>query len=244
MGIAPREPGMSELYDDRELAASYARVTAANAANAAYERPAVRALLGDVRGLDVLDAGCAAGEHSAWLAEHGARVVAVDGSDAMVRLARERLDRVGCARVLRADLAETLPFPAASFDVVLSSLTLHYLAEWSGPLRELARVLRRGGRLVFSIHHPLMTAAQVDDYHAVSLIEETWSGFAERPVPVRFYHRPLQRVLGDVLGAGFALNGVVEPQPMAEADLRDPRLAARFRTEPGFLIVDAEKPAR
>ncbi|HTD36947.1 MAG TPA: class I SAM-dependent methyltransferase [Candidatus Limnocylindrales bacterium] len=236
--------GRSPLYDDPELAASYARVTAANAANAAYERPAVRALLGEVRGLDVLDAGCAAGEHSAWLVENGARVVAVDGSEAMVRLARERLDRAGGARVLQADLAEPLPFADASFDVVLSSLTLHYLADWSGPFGELARVLRGGGRLVFSIHHPFMTAADVADYHGVSLIEETWKGFAERPVPVRFYHRPLQRVLDDVLGAGFTLRGVVEPQPTAEADARDPQLAARFRTEPGFLIVDAEKPAR
>ena len=241
--------GRSPLYDDPALAASYARVTASNAANAAYERPAVRALLGDVRGLDVLDAGCAAGEHSAWLVEHGARVVALDGSDAMVRLARRRLDGLadgpnGGARVLRADLAEPLPFADDAFDVVLSSLTLHYLAEWSGPLRELARVLRDGGRFVFSIHHPFMTAANVDDYHGVSLIEETWSGFAETPVPVRFYHRPLQRVVDDVVGTGFALRGIVEPQPTDEADARDPRLAARFRTEPGFLIVDAEKRPR
>ncbi|HTD32889.1 MAG TPA: class I SAM-dependent methyltransferase, partial [Candidatus Elarobacter sp.] len=124
--------GRSPLYDDPELAASYARVSASNAANAAYERPAVRALLGDVRGLDVLDAGCAAGEHSAWLVEHGARVVAVDGSEAMVRLARERLGEHG--RVLCGDLAQPLLLTGASFDVVLSSLTLHYLEEWSGVL--------------------------------------------------------------------------------------------------------------
>ena len=233
--------GRSPLYDDPDLAASYARVTAANAANAAYERPAIRALLGEVRGLDVLDAGCAAGEHSAWLEEHGACVVAVDGSAAMVELARERL-RSG--RVLHADLGEPLPLDDGSFDCVLSSLTLHYLEDWAGVLREFARVLRKPGRLLFSIHHPFMTAADVEDYHAVSLIEETWNGFADAPVPVRFYHRPLQRVIGDVLSAGFTLRAIVEPQPTAEADARDPRLAARFRTEPGFLIVDAEKPAR
>jgi SAM-dependent methyltransferase len=248
--------GRSPLYDDPALAASYARVTASNAANAAYERPAVRALLGNVRGLDVLDAGCAAGEHSAWLVEHGARVVAVDASEAMVRLAGERLgvpaggDAPATAsfgdavRVLCADLAQPLPFTDASFDVVLSSLTLHYLAEWSGVLSELARVLRAGGRLVFSIHHPFMTGHDVADYHAVSLIEERWSGFADETVPVRFYHRPLQRVAADVIAAGFAVRAIVEPQPTAEAEARDPRLAERFRTGPGFLIADAEKRAR
>jgi SAM-dependent methyltransferase len=233
---------MSRLYDDPELAAAYARVSAANTANAAYERPAVHALLGDVRGLDVLDAGCAAGEHSAWLAERGARVVALDASEAMVRLARERLGER--ARVLQADLAQPLPFEDASFDLVLSSLTLHYLEDWAPVLRELARVLRPGGRLVFSTHHPYLTVGQVGTYHAVSPVEESWRGFSDEPVSVRFYHRPLERIVGDVLAAGFALRGLHEPQPTDEADARDPELAARFRREPGFLIIDAETARR
>lgn len=234
--------GKSPLYDDPELAAAYARVTAANVANAAYERPAMRALLGGVRGLDVLDAGCAAGEHSAWLVERGARVVALDASETMVRLARERLGE--STRVLQADLAQPLPFADASFDIVLSSLTLHYLEDWTAPLREFARVLRPGGRLVLSTHHPYMTAAGVAGYHTVTPVEEGWSGFAEAPVPVRFYHRPLQRIVTDVLNAGFVLRGLHEPQPTAEADARDPKLAARFRREPGFLIVSAEAAGR
>jgi SAM-dependent methyltransferase len=234
--------GGSPLYDDPALAASYARVTAANAANAEYERPAVRVLLGEVRGLDVLDAGCAAGEHSAWLVEHGARVVAIDGSPAMAMLARERLG--ADARVLCADLAEPLPLEDGSFDLVLSSLTLHYLEDWTEVLGEFARVLRERGRLVFSIHHPFVTGLEVANYHAVAPIEESWKGFAETPVQVRFYHRPLQRVVGDLLAAGFALRALVEPQPTDAAFARDPVLAQRFRTEPGFLIAAAEKPGR
>ena len=233
--------GGSRLYDDPERASAYARVSATNAANAAYERPAMRALLGDVRDLDVLDAGCAAGEHSAWLADRGARVVALDGSEAMVRLARERLgERV---RVLHADLAQPLPLADASADLIVSSLTLHYLEDWSTPLREFARILRPGGRLIVSTHHPFMTGGDVGDYHAVGLVEETWRGFGA-PVSVRFYHRPLARIVADLLGAGFVLRGMHEPQPTSEADGRDPQLAARFRTRPGFLIVEAEGAAR
>jgi len=231
----------SRLYDDPGLAAAYARVTATNAANAAYERPAVRGLLGEVRGLDVLDAGCAAGEHSAWLAEHGARVVALDASEAMVGLARDRLgERV---RVLHADLAQPLPLDDASFDAVLSSLTLHYLEDWCPTLREFARVVRPAGRLLLSIHHPFMTAGDGGDYHAVRLVEETWRGFGP-PVVVRFYHRPLERIVADIGAAGFVLRAMHEPQPTADADARDPALAARFRTQPGFLIVNAERAPR
>ncbi len=234
--------GARPLYDDPELAAAYARVSAANVANAAYERPAVRALLGDVHGLDVLDAGCAAGEHSAWLAEHGARVVALDASETMVRLARERLG--AGARVLHADLANPLDLADASFDLVLSSLTLHYLEDWLPPLREFARVLRPGGRLVLSTHHPFITADVVDGYHAVRIVDDAWSGFAAEPVPVRYFHRPLQKIAGDVLAAGFVLRGLHEPQPTADADARDAAFAARLRTRPGFLIVDAETAPR
>jgi SAM-dependent methyltransferase len=197
----------------------------------------VRALFGDVRGCAVLDAGCAAGHHAAWLAERGARVTAIDASAAMVRLARERLG--DDARALVHDLREPLPFADASFDVVLSSLTLHYLEEWTAPLREFARVLRPGGRLVLSTHHPLLTADDVPDYFAVTLVEERWRGFADDAVPVRFYHRPLERIVADVLGAGFTMRALVEPRPVDGLDDRDPALAHRFRTRPGFLIVDA-----
>ena len=231
----------SALYDEPALAAAYARVSAENAANAAYERPAVRALLAGVAGCDVLDAGCAAGEHAAWLAEHGARVTAVDASDAMLALARERLGPR--ARVLRADLAAPLPFADAAFDVVLSSLTMHYLRDWAPTLGELARVLRPGGRLVLSTHHPYMTVDPAADYHAVRLVADAWEGFAPAPVAVRFYHRPLERIVAEVVGAGFALRGLHEPRPTAQAERRDPRLAARFRREPGFLIVEAVRAA-
>ena len=226
------------LYDDPALAAAYARVTAANVYNAAYERPAVRAVLGDVRGRDVLDAGAAAGEHSAWLVAQGARVVALDASDAMVALARARLG--DAATVLRADLAQPLPLADASFDVVLSSLTLHYLEEWVPTLRELARVLRPGGRLVLSTHHPALTDDPGADYHAVRLVEERWDGFADGAVPMRFYHRPLERIVGDVLAAGFVLRALHEPRLSAQADVGDAAVAAKLRTRPWFLILDAE----
>jgi SAM-dependent methyltransferase len=234
--------GGNPLYDDPVLARAYARVTAANVYNAAYERPAVRAVLGDVRGLDVLDAGAAAGEHSAWLAAHGARVVALDASEAMVRLARERLGDT--VTVLCADLARPLPPANASFDVVLSSLTLHYLEDWLPPLREFARVLRPGGRLVLSTHHPALTDDPGADYHAVRLVEEGWDGFADSAVPMRFYHRPLERIVGDVLAAGFILRGLHEPRPSAEAEDRDPAVAARLRARPWFLVLDAEAAPR
>jgi SAM-dependent methyltransferase len=230
------------LYDDPVLAAAYARVSAANVCNAAYERPAVRSLLGDVRGLDVLDAGAAAGEHSAWLIANGARVVALDASETMVDLARARLGEE--ARVIVADLAQPLPLGGGTFDLVLSSLTLHYLADWLAPLREFARILRPGGRLVLSTHHPTATLEPGDDYFDVRPVDDAFSDYAPENVPVRYYHRPLEKIVDDVVAAGFVVRALREPRPTAEAERLDPALAHKLRTRPWFLIVDAESAAR
>src|SRR5437588_4055464 len=73
------------------------------------EGPIVRAAVGDVRGLAVLDLGCGTGRHALWLAEAGARVTAVDFSDGMLAEARRKsgADRV---QFVVHDLHRPLPF--------------------------------------------------------------------------------------------------------------------------------------
>jgi SAM-dependent methyltransferase len=112
--------------------------------NALYERPATLALLPDVGGKDVLDAGCGPGWYADWLARHGARVVAVDYSPRMVKLAEERLG--GRARVLQGDVSNlrNLLF-SETFDIILSSLVLHYVTDLTVTFREWARLLRPSG---------------------------------------------------------------------------------------------------
>jgi 2-polyprenyl-3-methyl-5-hydroxy-6-metoxy-1,4-benzoquinol methylase len=56
-----------------------------------YERPVMYSLLGEVRGLRVLDAGCGPGSYADWLVEHGATVLALDVSPKMVQMAKRRL---------------------------------------------------------------------------------------------------------------------------------------------------------
>ena len=143
--------------------------------NAYYERPATISLLGDMTGHRVLEAGCGPGALTEWLAGNGALVTAFDVSPEMVRLAHERLGRR--ARILTADLAEPLAFATdASFDLVVASLVMHYLADWTAPLAEFHRILAPGGAVVFSTHHPAMDwqLHSRDDYFAVRQVTETW----------------------------------------------------------------------
>ena len=194
-GAEPGPPA-APVYDP--IAAAYATQVDARPYNALYERPALLALLPPVAGRDVLDAGCGAGWYAERLLALGARVTAFDASPAMAAYARARVGARAAVHV--ADLARPLAFaPDRSADVVVAPLVLHYLADWGTALSEFARVLRPGGRLVFSTHHPGTEAERlgVADYFAVEPVEEeVWSGVG----PVRFYRRPLTAIFGRVCG--------------------------------------------
>lgn len=243
MADAPGGPDPDQ-YD--ELAADYAAHAGSSVANALYDRPAILGLAGDVAGAHVLDAGCAAGHLAESLLERGARVTGIDASASMVRLARERCAASGDrARFHRADLAEPLDFlPDGTFDLVTASLVLHYLEDWGPVLGELRRVLRPGGALVMSIHHPAEDWRWFDrpDYFQTELVTDTWQ-LGGRPHEVRFYRRPLSQAFAALRDAGFQVDQLVEPMPLPEARERDPKVYAALTTTPNFLYFRAISPA-
>src|SRR5438874_10305789 len=121
----------------------------------ALEEPFVRAALGDVRGLAVLDLGCGTGRHSLGLADAGAVVTAVDFSAGMLAEAR-RKPGADAIRFLAHDLHDPLPFADGTFDRVVSGLVLEHLSDLPGFFREAWRVLKPGDRAVVSAMHPAM----------------------------------------------------------------------------------------
>src|SRR5512138_1507105 len=95
----------------------------------------------------VADLGCGTGALAAELAARVRKVIAVDRSAAMLRAARKRLARARNVEVHEARL-EALPVADASCDAAVVSLVLAYLEDPAPALREAARILRQGGRLV------------------------------------------------------------------------------------------------
>ncbi len=216
----------ADHYDT--FAESYARQNETGLFNAYYATPAMIDLAGDVADRSILDAGCGAGPLAAALRERGAQVTGFDSSPAMVALAQRRLGTD--TRVLVADLAEPLPFGTGEFDDVVASLVLHYLEDWSGPLAELRRVLRPGGRLILSVNHPVIRPVVYpdEDYFAISPYTEDYT-FDGQVAYLTFWHRPLHAMTDAFTRAGFRISVISEPpfSPETPRDLLPPDIGDR-----------------
>jgi SAM-dependent methyltransferase len=204
-----------EAYD--QLAAVWSATTDEGPFNGLLERPALRSLIpGSLTGAVVLDAGCGSGAQAQWLLDQGAEVVGIDVSPRMIEEAERRC--CGRGRFLVADLAKPLPLEPTSLDGITCSLALHYVADWSVPLRSFASALRPGGWAVISVDHPFgpPLPGQQGGYFDTELLSDTWDkgGVA---VSQQFWRRPLGAVLGAFADAGFLVDRVAEPQPSNEA---------------------------
>ncbi|MEV6286056.1 methyltransferase domain-containing protein [Kribbella sp. NPDC051770] len=210
-------------YDS--FAADYSAENEKSLANAYYERPAVLSLAGEVKGRRVLDAGCGSGPLAAELRARGAVVSAFDGSPAMAELARERLGAGVDVQV--ADLTQRLPYADGEFDDVVVSLVLHYFRDWTGPLAELRRVVKKGGRLILSVNHPIVYQAfnPEADYFAPKEFTEDYL-FNGRRAELTYWHRPLHAMTDAFTKAGFRLSVLSEPpySPDTPRDLLPPGL--------------------
>ena len=199
--------------------------------NAHYDRPACLALLGDVAGRRVLDAACGPGLYAEELVRRGADVIGFDQSPRMVELCRERVGQ-GDFRV--HDLADPIGWlPDGSVDLALFALAIEYVDDRVAALRELRRVLRPGGALVFSGQHPTADwLRHGGNYFDVRVIHETWRNGWH----VHYWLAPLQVTCEEIFQAGFLIERLTEPRPVPEAAALRPEDYAELTREPrGFM---------
>ena len=176
------------------------------------------ALLGDVAGRRVLDLGCGQAQTTRWLRARGGEAVGLDLSGGMLRLGRQLDHALGTRTPLVQAEACALPFAPASFDMVCSAYgAVPFVEDSAALMREVARVLRPGGRWVFAVTHPLRWAfpddpgegglTAVRPYFDRTPYLETLDGrltYAE-------HHRTLGDRVRELVAAGFVLSDLVEP---------------------------------
>ncbi len=202
-----------------------------------FERPGILNFLPDLAHKDVLDAGCGPGFYTRYMVDQGAHVTAFDLNPFFVEHTKQRTEQR--ATIYQANLAEPLTFAAdSSFDFIVCILVLHYLKDWQPTLAEFNRVLRPGGRLIFSTHHPFtdLEFAPNDDYFATTLIEDEW-----KIGKMRFYRRPLSQISQDLLQTGFIIEEIAEPQPIKPPDHVTFNSYERSLKKPMRLLVRAQK---
>jgi 2-polyprenyl-3-methyl-5-hydroxy-6-metoxy-1,4-benzoquinol methylase len=195
--------------------------------------PATRRLLDLQPGERVLDVACGNGLTSRRLAGLGAEVVAFDFAAQMIARARERTiqhaSRITYHVLDATDGAALLSLGVGRFDAALCQMALFDMAEIEPLMHTLARLLRPGGRFVFSVIHPCfnnphiapMAELQENEGAFRTLYAVKVSGYitptmtrgvaiAGQPRLQVYFHRPLQMLLGVVFDAGFVLDGLEE----------------------------------
>ncbi|HYO85527.1 MAG TPA: methyltransferase domain-containing protein [Dermatophilaceae bacterium] len=208
-------------------------------------------LLGEVSGKRVLEIGAGAAQGSRYLLGRGARVVASDLSGGMLARARA-IDaaRAGTPAVplIHCDAA-LLPFADGSLEVVFSSYgAVPFIADTAQLMRECRRVLRPGGRLVFSTTHPFRWAFpdQPDESGltvAMSYFDRTpYVELSSGRTDYVEHHRTLGDRVRELVAAGFRLVDVVEPEwPDATTQTWGGWSPLRGRMIPGTAIFVAQR---
>ena len=146
------------IYDNDQFFAGYSQLPRSQRGlEGAPEWNSLRAMLPEeIAGLRVLDLGCGFGWFCRWALDRCAlTVTGIDVSQKM--LARANAESDPAIQYLHADM-DALTLVRGSYDLIYSSLAFHYLKNLDALMGEIAGALAPGGRLVFSVEHPMVTA--------------------------------------------------------------------------------------
>jgi SAM-dependent methyltransferase len=237
------------IYDDPAFFTRYSELPrSVEGLDGAPEWPALRGLLPDMRCRRVLDLGCGFGWFCRWARENGAAsVTGVDVSERM--LARARTETRDPAIVyLRADL-ETFRPDAAAFNLAYSSLAFHYLEHLDRLFGRVRAALVPGGRFVFSVEHPVMTAPADPAWSVDARGRDIWpvSGYLDEgrrsttwlADGVIKQHRTIETYFTLLRRNGFNVTHLIEWAPGHEQIVAHPDWK-KERERPFFLLAGCD----
>lgn len=223
------------------------------------EKPAMYSLLGNVKGKTVLCLGCGAGEECAHIKFLGAKkVIGMDISKSLIEKAKENYPEL---EFYVMDM-EKLEFKNNSFDLVYSSLVLHYVKDWTKTLLQIKRVLKKEGIFLFSTHNPVYWGAYkkedkkqnlrllgydlnrkknkikiYGDYLNIRKIHDIWF----ENFKVTYYHKPFSSIMKDLLKSGLKIIDCLEPRPLKSSVKINPIFFKKSNKIPLFIIFKLKK---
>lgn len=239
-------------YDDPVFFEKYSQMDRSKLGlKGAGEWETLQKLLPDFTGKKMLDLGCGYGWHSIYAAEHGASsVVGLDISHKMLEVAK---NKTAFPQVeYRCMAMEDMEFDPESFDIVFSSLAIHYIQSFAPIAEKVYTYLKPGGVFLFSVEHPVFTANGTQDWYyneQGEILHFPVDHYYEEGKRVAHflgedvvkYHRTLTTYLQTLLRQGFIIRDVVEPQPPAHMLETVPGMKDEMR-RPMMLILSVQKP--
>ena len=217
--------------------------------------PAMLSMIGPVDGKKVLDLYCGAGYLSRRLALAGANVTAVDSSERLIGIAREINYRENeNIKYAIAEPTDLSVIDDSTYDDIVCNMGLMMTRDLTGTIAELARLVKMGGRFIFSIVHPCFCMPDacwakdedgriiyktVDNYHGENWWPSDIVGTAR--TNSRSMHRTMSRYVNALSARGFTVRRMAEPRPSADVLIRKPQLEI-FDRLPAVMVIESVFP--
>lgn len=240
------------IFDNQEFFEGYKKLRDNPwAANYIVEKPALFSLAPDLNNKVVLDLGCGYGENCVQFLKLGAKkVTGLDISAKMLEMAMNENYSPDIQYINKSmtDLHEL----TEKFDVVFSSLAVHYIEDFDKLVRDIYNLLNEGGYFIFSQEHPLTTALLTQDYWTRNsddeIIHYNLTTYTQEGVRtgtwivdgVIKYHRTFSSIVNSLVSAGFVIEKMLEPVPSYDVMNQCPPYK-RYIHKPDFLLIRVMK---
>lgn len=238
-------------YDDEKFFHQYSQMSRSiQGLSGAGEWHQLKKMLPPFKGKTVLDLGCGFGWHCVYAVNNGAQAVTgIDISEKMIQGALERntSDKI----TYRCMAVEDFEYKPETYDIVISSLTFHYLETFADIVQNVYCTLKKGGSFVFSAEHPVFTAYGTQDWYYDENgnrlhwpVDRYFTQGKRKAIflgeNVTKFHKTLTTYVNGLIEGGFRITGLVEPEPDASMLESIPEMQDELR-RPMMLIISAIK---
>lgn len=239
------------IYDNPEFFDQYMALRESGLNyNEFVEQPAIKSLITSLQDKIVLDVGCGTGNFAKYCVEKGAKqVIGVDISEKMIARAKSE-NYHDCIEYICMPI-EDFQLADQQFDLIVSSLAIHYIKDYESIIAKISRFLKKNGEFIFSTEHPVTTARKAPNnwieengnrlYYAVDHYQEEGQRCHQWFVDnVIVYHRTISTMINTLIDHGLMIEKVLEPQATAEGLEKLPKLVNE-RRRPSFLVIKTRK---
>lgn len=244
------------IYDNKKFNEEYDKMRNSNRginANDVIEIPTLRKMLPNFQNKTILDLGCGYGESDIYFKKSGAKyVLGTDISEHMIELANKnnKSDGIEYKVIAMEDISKI----NQKFDIVVSSLAIHYVKNYSKLISDIYNLLNDNGYIIFSMEHPISNCVIFDealndkhitigkkkyillaDYNREGERIRNWNN-----CDVIKYHRTISTIINELAKNGFIIDEINECMPNEEIVKKNPKYINQY-DYPYFLFVKAHK---